>query len=261
MENTDSSMPVTDLAMEQVVTAGETYQIDLVTWGPSNNARAGVLELIFADSAGNRIEVPDWPHHSSLFGEYLYLRAKQDQPRRMTLLVTAPAEATRLRLTGHAWSEYEGLKLLAPPRIVRCEQAVSTVNESIGGGLKTGIALAAVHACHHVPFNIGTLQVEIPIQGNLRPVQQMLYLRFFAEDDSLLCVSQGTEEDSLVVEIQVESHAASWRVHSRDIAVPDRAAYVLLSGPPPGHDSNPVTVLRLPGLRWKPAVEESSETT
>ena len=261
MENTDSSMPVTDLAMEQVVTAGETYQIDLVTQGPATDARAGVLELAFSDRAGSRIELQDWPHHSSLFGEYLYLRAKQDQPRRMTLLVTAPAEATRLRLAGHAWSNYEGLQLLSPPRFTPCEDVARTVNEPIGGELIAGIALAAVQARHHVPFGVESVQLEIPVQGNLRPVQQMLYLRFFAEDDAPLSVSAGSAADSTVIEIPVETHTGSWKVHSDDITVPDSAAYLRLSGPVPSHDTNPVTITRMPGLRWKRPVEESPETT
>lgn len=257
----DISMPITDLGLERAVMAEDTLQIDLVTLGPADSAKAAVVELAFTDSAGARVEVPDWPHHSDLFGEYLYLRAKQDQPRRTTFLVTVPKNAVKVRLTGHTWSDYSGLQLLAPPRITRLHDVVSTVNAPIGGEITSGIALAAVHARHHVPFDIETVQVEIPVQGNLRPAQQMLHLSFYTEEDAALSIPQGSDNDPTIVEISVESHSGQWRVQSEDIAVPDSAAFLRLTGPTPGHDQNPVTVTRLPGLLWKAHVEDSNPGT
>lgn len=257
MGETPTEMPVTDLCLDHEVTAGETLQIDLVTLGPAESARAAVLELAFTDSTGSRLAVPDWPHHSSLFGEYLYLRAKQDQPRRTTLLITAPETAQCLRLTGHSWSDYTGLQLLSSPRVTRLDDVVRAVNEPIGGEVTTGIALAAVQARHHVPFDVETVQIDIPVQGNLRPAQQTLQLRFYAEDGAALSVREGNDRVPTIVNIMVETHTSSWRAQSEDITVPAGAATLRLTGPAPGPDRNPVTLTRLPGLLWKRPVENS----
>lgn len=257
----NNATSVTELKVEHPVTAGETCQIDLAIQGPVTDAKAGVLALTFLDSTGNSIEVPDWPHHSSMFGEYLYLRAKQDQPRRTTLLVTAPVEATQLRLTGHAWSDYQGLQVLAPPRITPCNEVARKVNEPMGGEITTGIALAAVQSRHHVPFDMDAVQIEIPLQGNLRPVQQLLYLRFFAEDDTALSTSEGTATDATVIEIPVQTHTGRWKVQSDDIPLPSNATHLRLSGPIPSHDTNPVTLTRLPGLHWKRVAEAATDAT
>ncbi|MGO1530205.1 MAG: hypothetical protein ACTHX1_03960 [Micrococcaceae bacterium] len=208
------------------------------------------MELAFMDDEGDRLEVHEWPHHSSVFGEYIYLRAKENHPRRTGLIVTAPDRAVMLKLSGHTWSDYTDLSLMKSPRLILVDDSAPSVGTDLGGEVQSGIVLAGVNALHHVPFDTVAVTVEVPVQGNLRPAQQILTLRFLDE----------AGEELAAHDIGVESRAGYAKVKSDPFRVPHDATSLRLQGPSVSCDNNPVTLTRLPGLHWHHEMPSSDGT-
>jgi hypothetical protein len=117
METARGLWRVSEYSSSTDVTSTDHTEISYQTLGDQANDKAGVLEIAFYDSEGQRLAIPDWKGSSQKFGDYKYLRVDENGNGNDRFRIKNPQGATSLVLTGHRWLDYGPLYFLSRPLI------------------------------------------------------------------------------------------------------------------------------------------------
>ncbi len=150
--------PIHNLALEVPVDAGENFQfwIESVSSSPEVTG-AALVKIECLDDSGEVIRILDWPHKSSLVGDYIYIESGPiENPKVTHAAFRVPANATLIRLTGRQWkADIETLVL----------GAVEYLPGPTPGALQSGTPLSIPYENYDFSENVdpGAQQVKVDI--------------------------------------------------------------------------------------------------